>query len=92
MGILANGLIAAFLALGVPATAHARSSGSHNTSHSDITIGKSTDKGSTKLMSRDAASGLPTGKRMHKPVAAASKSTKVRATPEKVEAGSENVR
>jgi len=84
-------LAAAALVLLAPA-AHARSSGSHHTSHSDITVTKTTDKGSTKIMSRDAASGLPTGKRMHKPYTAMSKSKKTRKTPDKVEAGTENVR
>lgn len=90
MRTLARALIAASLVLVVPA-ANARG-GSHKTSHSDITITKSTDKGSTKMMSRDAASGTAAGKRMYKPVRAMSKSKKVHATPEKVEAGSENVR
>ena len=84
-------LLAVSLILIAPA-AYARGSGSHHTSHSDITVTKPTDKGSTKMMSRDAASGQATGKRMHKPYTAMSKSKKTRKTPDKVEAGSENVR
>ena len=76
----------------VPAVAHARGGGSHSTHHSDLTIQKSTDKASTKMMSRDAGSGLATGKRIHKPITASKASKRTRATPEKTEAGSENVR
>ena len=63
-------LLAVSLILIAPAAAHARGGGSHHTSHSDITVTKSTDKGSTKMLSRDAASGQATGKRMHKPYTA----------------------
>ena len=62
-------LLAVSLILIAPA-AHARGGGSHHTSHSDITVTKTTDKGSTKMMSRDAASGKATGKRMYKPYTA----------------------
>lgn len=63
-------LLAVSLILVAPAAAHARGGGSHHTSHSDITVTKTTDKGSTKMMSRDAASGQATGKRMYKPTTA----------------------
>jgi hypothetical protein len=91
MRTLATSLFAASLAIAAPAAVQARG-GSHITHHSDITVTKSTDKGSTKMMSRDAASGQASGKRMHKPYTAASKSTTTKKTPEKIEAGSENVR
>ena len=71
-------VIAVSLILAAPA-AHARSGGgSHHAGHSDITITKPTDKGSTKMMSRDAASGQATGKRMHKPVTATTSSSLLR--------------
>ena len=64
-------LLALSLILIAPATVYARSSGgTHHTSHSDLTVTKTTDKGSTKMMSRDAASGHATGKRMYKPYTA----------------------
>jgi hypothetical protein len=66
-------LLAVSLILIAPA-AYARGGGSHHASHSDITVTKTTDKGSTKMMSRDAASGQATGKRMYKPVKATSTS------------------
>ncbi|MGN6572739.1 MAG: hypothetical protein ACTHLO_15125 [Pseudolabrys sp.] len=72
------GPLAASLLLILPAAAHARGSGSHHTSHSDITITKPTDKGSTKMMSRDAASGQATGKRMYKPYKATTSSSLLR--------------
>lgn len=62
-------LLAVSLILIAPA-AYARGGGSHHASHSDITVTKTTDKGSTKMMSRDAASGKATGKRMYKPYTA----------------------
>ena len=62
-------LLTVSLILIAPA-AYARGGGSHHASHSDITVTKTTDKGSTKMMSRDAASGKATGKRMYKPYTA----------------------
>ena len=70
-------LLTVSLILIAPA-AHARGGGSHHTSHSDITVTKTTDKGSTKMMSRDAASGQATGKRMHKPYTATTSSSLLR--------------
>jgi hypothetical protein len=63
-------LLAVSLILAAPAAALARGGGSHHTGHSDITVTKPTDKGSTKMMSRDAASGQASGKRTHKSVTA----------------------
>ena len=71
-------LLAVSLMLVAPAAVHARSGGSHHTSHSDITVTQTTDKGSTKMMSRDAASGQATGKRMHKPYTATTSSSLLR--------------
>jgi hypothetical protein len=70
-------LLAVSLVLIAP-PALARGGGSHHTSHSDITVTKTTDKGSTKMMSRDAASGQATGKRMHKPYTATTSSSLLR--------------
>jgi len=107
MRSIADVLLVASLVLIAPAAAQARGGGSHHTQHSDLTVTKSTDKASTKMMSRDAGSGQATGKRTHKPVhsdltvtktsdkASAkimSRSKKTRATPDKTEAGSENVK
>ena len=85
-------LLVASILFVLPAGAHARGGGSHGGQHSDLTIQKSTDKASPKMMSRDAASGLASGKRIHKPITAAKSSRRIRVTPEKIEAGSENVR
>lgn len=55
---------------------------------------KGSGKVDTTKTPRDAASGQATGKRMYKPVRinAQSQSAKPKLTPEKVEAGSENVK
>ena len=67
-------LLAVSLILIAPPALARGSGGSHHASHSDITVTKTTEKGSTKMMSRDAASGQATGKRMHKPYTAKSSS------------------
>ena len=71
-------LLAVSLVLIAPPALARGSGGSHHTGHSDITVTKTTDKGSTKMMSRDAASGQATGKRMHKPYTATTSSSLLR--------------
>ncbi len=71
--------------------AGAKSGGAHSGSNSAGAASTSSAK------ARDASSGQATGKRMYKPVNAVkenarTKSPKSKLTPDKVEAGSENVR
>jgi type VI protein secretion system component Hcp len=66
------------IALLWPVVSNARGGGSHGAQHNDLTITKSSDKSSPKMM-QQTTSGQ-------------AKSREPKLTPEKVEAGSENVR